>query len=362
MPRTVRLEVNGVDYGGWENVSITKSIEAIAAKFTISVSDLPTIFPINPGDACKLYADGQKIIDGYVDTAGANIDAGQHGITISGRDKTCDLVDCAATNPSQEFLNISFADLLTKLAAPFGIAVKVEIAGIDRFPKFSLQQETAFEAIERACRLRGVLPLRDGNGGIKVVSYGQKRATGGLILGENVKSADVTKDFTDVFSEYTVYGQQPGSDTIDGETAASSVGKAYDSTITRFRPCTIVAEGAVSLKGAQDRAEWEAAVRSARSTSVKISVAEWFQNTNGDLWDVNLLVPCDLPALDVAGDLLIKDLQFDLSPESGSTTLLTLTKKDAYLKQPDQKEDKDQVNKDGTAKKKKLSATKAPTA
>lgn len=340
--REIRLEVNGMDYTGWEEITVNKSIEAVSGKYSLKVSDLPDKFPIRPGDACKLFLNGKKIMDGYVDTAEADINSEDHSITITGRDKSADIVDCSATNPSQEFLNIGFAELLRKLAEPFGVSVTVNVPGLEKFKKFSLQQESAYEAIERACRLRGVFATATIDGDIVIDQYGVRRADVGLAIGQNVLTGSVTYDHTDRFSHYYVYGQQPGDDEVNGENSAQLVGTALDSDIKRFRPLVVVAEGAVNLAVAKQRAEWEAAVRAAKAVNTRITVQGWEQTQDGRLWDINELVPCDMPALGVTGEMLIKDVQFTINNSGGTITNLTLTKKNAYLKQPDQKDEEEE--------------------
>ena len=334
----IKLEINGSVFSGWEELSVTKSVEAICGKFELAVSDLAP-FPVVPGDTCTLTLEGHNQIVGYVDSVKASVGARNHGISVAGRDKTGDLVDCSAVHETQEFTNIEFKALMEKLAGPFGISVTV-IPALDPFPTFALQQETAFEAIERACRLRGVFPNADEKGNLIIAEFGKNKADSSLLLPGNILSADVSFDYTDRFSKYTVYGQQPGGEDLYGEAAAKPDGEATDAKITRYRPLIIVAEGGVSIDKAKQRAQWEAAVRAARSMTFNATVQGWTQTPGGRLWAVNELVSCAAQVLGVYGEMLVKELTFKCSNTGGTTTELALIRPDAYLKQPDLKAEK----------------------
>lgn len=329
----VQLEIGGTVYSGWEELTVSKSIEAIAGKFTLAVSSLDP-FPILAGDECKLSLDGEVVITGWVDSVAADIDSSNRTVSVSGRDKAGDLVDCSALNDSQEFNDISFKSLMEKLVAPFGLKVTV-IPSLEKFTKFALQQETVFSAIDRACKLRGVFPNSDNEGNIVFAEYGKTRSETGLALGQNVLSGSSSFDHTDRFRDYYVYGQQPGGENVYGDAAAKVDGKAKDSKIARYRPLIIVAEGAVNLGVAQQRAQWEAAVRAARAITLTVTVQGWKKAPDAGLWQVNEIVSCDLQQLGVGGDMLIKDLSYKISNGGGVTTEIGLTRPDAYIKQPD---------------------------
>lgn len=327
-----------MEYTGWEELSLSRSIEALAGAFSLKVSEL-TPLPIESGDKCELFLLDKKVLTGWVDTVTASAEAENHSIEIAGRDITGDLVDCSAKNESQEFGNITFKNLIESICKPFGTSVVIKVDGLDPFKKFALMQETAWEAIERACRLRGVFANTSVDGEVLIQNYGEVRAGMGLKLGANLLSATATYDLKDRFSEIKVYGQQPGDDETDGKGAASLEGTARDPNIKRYRPLIVMAESQVNNKVAQSRAEWEVAVRAARGTVFACEVQGWEQEP-GRLWAINEIVNCDAPELGVKNDLLIKEIEYKCSGTGGTTTAFTLTRADAYKKQPDLDEDK----------------------
>jgi prophage tail gpP-like protein len=59
----VTLTVNGADYGGWEEIRISRGMERIAGSFEFAVSERwpgqVRSRPIRPGDACSVQMMGE---------------------------------------------------------------------------------------------------------------------------------------------------------------------------------------------------------------------------------------------------------------------------------------------------------------
>lgn len=340
----IRIDIGGTTYTGWQEVEVVRAIDALAGRFRVRLTTIG-LFPLPRGREVEVYLDGQLIITGFVYTIEVDVDKGRHVITVSGRDKTADLVDADTLVPSQEVSGLTLREVVETIARPFGIQTVFEVTPSERFQKFAFQQETAFEAIERACRMRGVLPSSDENGNLVIRNYGSIRAATGLVMGENVLSATATYDDSNRFSAYYVFGQQPGSDDDeDEEAAAGPSGVARDLGMRRYRPKIIIAEASVDAGIAQARAEWEATTRAAKAATITVRVQDWVQS-NGDLWRENMLVPAYLPEHGVEGDMLVKEITYTLG-DDGTLTSLVLVRPDAYRKQPDVEAEENGVDKD----------------
>lgn len=329
----IQLNINGAAYEGWQRINVVRSLEALAGRFEVEVTDKRP-FPIPRGGFVELFLNENLIITGYTDSLEVGIDANSHTLRITGRDKTADLIDCSALVDSQEMNNASLQEIIEEVIAPFGINAQFEVAPSEVFKKFSFQQETSFEAIERACRLRGVFANSNEFGEIVIQQYGQKRAGDGLFMGKNILSARSTYNDQDRFSLYKVYGQQPGDDNTSPEASTGPEGEASDRGVSRYRPLIIMSEGAVDDALAQRRAEWEATVRAARAVSTNITVQGW-EDKNGNLWRENTLARCYLPESGIDNDMLIKEVMFNLDNENGEKCSMVLVRPDAYQKQPD---------------------------
>lgn len=341
----IQLNLNGTAYTGWTRLSLVRSVETISGRFDIDLTDKRP-FPVPRGGAVELFLYDNLIITGYTDTLQIDVAATEHGLSISGRDKTGDLVDCSALVESQEMINVTLREVVEAVIEPFGIKAIFETDPPEIFKKFSFQEETVFEAIERACRLRGVLASSNEKGEVVIQKYGQRRTNTGLALGVNVLSARATFNDADRFSVYKVYGQQSGDDDTGPDASTKPEGQARDLAVKRNRPKIIIAEGNVDNGIAQQRAEWEAAIRAARAVSVEVVVPGWTEVPGGNLWRENSLVRTTLEPLGIDGDMLIKEVGFTLDDRNGEKTRLMLVRPDAYEKQPDLKQEEEGIDKE----------------
>jgi prophage tail gpP-like protein len=336
----IKLKVNGREYAGWKTARVTRSIESVAGSFELGISERwshdADPWPILEEDECSLSIGSEVLITGYVDKRAPSFDATQHGLSISGRDKTGDLVDCSAVLTKWEYLNVSVLSFCKKVAEPFGISVTLQPGIIPSTSpkKLSIDPgDSAFEAIEKACRIAGLLPVSDGQGGLLLTRAGRARASTALVQGENILAASGEYDATGRFYTYKVLGQHKGTDEFSGEPAATVRGSATDLNVRRTSRVLLVRpEGNVTTEQAKQRAAWEATVRAARSGAVSVTVQGWTQG-NGALWPINTVVPVRSKMIGVDGDMLICAATYNIS-DSGSTTQLTLKSPGAFKPEP----------------------------
>jgi prophage tail gpP-like protein len=287
----VRLKVDGSLYGGWQQISIRRSMEYLCAAFDLTLTDrwagTSTARPIRPGAACTVLVDGTPIIAGYVDDANPTYTDRRHGITVSGRDLTGDLLDCSA--PSTQFSGRTLDQVAKALCKPYGIGVSsLTDVGAAFATLKNNEGDTVFETLEQAARIRAVLILSDGLGNLILSRAGTDRLSTALATGKNILECEARYSHRDRYSKYTVKGQTAGSNDWYGEDAAQPMGSASDSAITRYRPLTVLAESSVDKAAAAKRAEWERNVRFGRSRRLSYTVPGWF-HANG-LWEPNHLV------------------------------------------------------------------------
>ena len=189
--------------------------------------------------------------------------------------------------------------------------------------RFRIEEgESVFEAIDRMCRFRAVLPLSDGRGGLVLGGPSRSRASVRVERGFNILSASGTSSWLSRYSEYTLLGQQAGG--LDGFTAeqvAHVRTTARDSGVNRHRPLTIIGEQSQAEGEARARIQWEANVRSARSRSARVTVQGWRETPDGDLWAPGRLVYVADDWLGIDQDMLISATSQSLSSAGTLTTL-----------------------------------------
>lgn len=335
----VLLTVDGREWGGWKSYRINLGMQQLAGAFDLGLTERwagqAERRALRVGAPCTVHYDGQLLITGYLDSVAPSYDAEQHSLSVSGRDKTADLVDCSA--PPTQWIGRSLADVARELCAPFGIGV-IDQAGADA-PFRSLKPndgETVFEMLDQAARIRGVLLVTDGRGNLVITRAGHARAHDALVLGRNVLSGSGNFDLRDVFASYTLKGQQGGDDLLSGETAAAVTARASDTRIRRHRPLTLIADGPLDAAGARERVIWERNVRWGRSQSIGYSV-QGHRQSDGALWRPNMLVSVVDAYQFLAGEQrLITEVAYSLD-DRGERSDLTVMPREAFdlLEQPE---------------------------
>ncbi|MGL6223899.1 MAG: phage baseplate assembly protein [Steroidobacteraceae bacterium] len=346
MSEAIELLVDGKLYGGWMSASVNRAMNAAAGAFTLAVTDRWTpsaeVWAIEPGDLCELRVDGEVVITGFVDMVKPQFTKDGRSINVQGRDRSGDMVDCSAVHTPDQWKNIGLLKLAEILAKPFGIAVKADadLGGV--FPLVKLQQgETALEAINRHAKMRKVLLMPDGKGGILLTRTGSKRAAVPLIQGQNILSASGTLDWSERFSVYVVKGQASYREETDGKAESHAVATVNDAYMMRYRPLLVVNDTETSNATAKDRAVWEANTRLGKSAQAAITVQGWRQTPGGPLWEPNLLVPVEAPWLSLSGEMLISQVTFDIDDNGGTTTTLDIMPPQAFEPEaPDGKQKK----------------------
>jgi len=253
--------------------------------------------------------------------------SGSRNLTISGRDKTGDLVDCSILG-NNEFNNMTLEAIAKELIKPFGIKLVLFADTGKPFKKFTVSQgETVFEALERLAKQRELLLTSSPVGNLVIEKKGVIRASSELIEGINILAADVNFDNTERFSEYHVKSQSPG---LIGSTNDKTKGKglAKDNGIERYRPTLLISENPGDSDGAQKRAQWESSFKAAKGMEVAVSTQGWTQK-GGELWASNQTVHLDCRSIGLKQDLLIQRVRFELS-ENGKRTELELIRPDAF--------------------------------
>lgn len=337
MSRDVQLVIDGQRYGGWKGISIDRGIETACSAFDLSLTERwagqDVARPIRPGAECLLTVDGATVITGYVDDVAINHSATDHSVSVRGRDKTGDLVDCAAIHLTGAWANVTLLQIATDVARPYGVTVVSETDVGAPFPQWQIEEgETAWECIERAARMRGVLATTNDAGQLVLGRAGSSHIGAMLRLGENIKSASGTFTVRDRYSHYIVKGTMPGSDTTDPLQHTSPSATARDEGVTRYRPLVVVAEDNGDPAVLNTRAIWERNVRYGRATRIEVAVAGWYAGKT--LWAPNRLVRYEDSFMGVADDLLIASVRLSLDDQEGFMSALSLTRREAFDVEP----------------------------
>jgi prophage tail gpP-like protein len=333
---------------GWEGISITCSAEAFPRSFTVTASD-PSAgdpskglsFPSGPGVTCTVYIGKDVVLTGYVDRYTTSISPGQHTITLTGRGRCEDLVDCSADLDNSPGINGStfsasdLADAASKLCSAFGIPVKCipEDKGPALVPFTIWLGETPYEVIERVARYAGFLVYEDEHGTVILNRVGKQKMASGFTMPGNIESASCTLSVDQRFSKYTVVWNSVAQfnklDPILNDRA-----HAEDTSVRKPRPLIIVSEQYMpGIDLGQMRADWERNRRYGRSQAIHLTCDSW-RDSDKKLWQPNYLATIDAPALKITNaEWIIGTVTFR-KDNSGTHADLTLMPPDAFLPEP----------------------------
>ena len=334
----VRLEVDGKLYGGWTKIKITRGLDQLAGDFELEVTERwpgqEEIRFVSEGSACRVLIDDTPVITGYVDDVTISYDAGNHTVGVTGRDKTCDLIDCCP--PSTQLKNQTLAALAQTLCAPFGVAVVSEVSTPAMPATKTDEGDTVYDILHQHAQAAAVLLYTDGQGRLVIGRAGNKTAGAAVELGKNVLRCSYSASMKERYSLYTVKGQSAADDTWNGTAAAHPTGTAKDPFVSRHRPLTIIAEQEAHGVSAAQRAQWEANTRYGKGKSVTYTVNGWY---GGDiLWEPNQMIQVTDSLIPLDNKWLIVSVAWSMD-DGGWISALTIQPKSAYELIPVKKTD-----------------------
>ena len=323
---------------GWQEVRITVGIERVPPDFEVTYTERApggaTSVAV-PGQACTLQIGSDTVLTGYVDVVDEEISAARHQLRLTGRGRTEDLVDCAAVWQGAMFRNVTALDMAQRLAAAYGIPAVSGTPTMARLPVIMMNiGETAYEVIDRVCKLSGLLAFEQPDGSLLLTRVGSLQAASGFQEGRNVQRAGYRRSMDQRFSNYTVV--YPGNELL-GDTGAAvlSTYSYQDTHVPRFRQKYVeLLSNSMGVSLTEAQAKWERNRRWGRSHVVRLTADSW-RDLGGTLWTPNTLAEVDAPSVKVSrSQLLIGEVTFVKSLETGTTAEIELMPPQAFDVEP----------------------------
>jgi prophage tail gpP-like protein len=329
----INVKVNGKTFTAWDSMSIKKSLDKIADTFTLSlIPSSGDSIPVNvfPDDSIKIFLDDLELFSGYIDEISSSFDNGSHSVSVSGSESTNDLVKNSLESPL-EWKNKKADAIIKSICSRFGINFS-NPAGVSvgaPIPLFSAEPgRSAFDAIQKVCRLKYLIPVSDGLGNITLFNIKDVRHGPELEQGKNLLSGSSKISTSDRHSKYTVLGT--------GQAKKKIQASVTDDDIQRYTPLVIIDSSAMTLRAVSSRAQWEARVRAAKGISFDCGVSGWRMDDE-NLWKPGLLCKITAPSLFLSTGkyFLVSEatLKYD---GSGTSTDITLCIKDLFSPEPEE--------------------------
>jgi prophage tail gpP-like protein len=343
----VTLMVGGKKWTGWEHVEIHRSIKDLAGSFELGITLAPDQDPTvvcPPMSLCAIGYGDQVVLAGAVDKVSVMLSASGHDLTLTGRGRAGDLVDCSVL-PPWEYTNIGLDQLVGRLVAPFGMTASVQAPVGAIFDRFTISPgETVHAAISRACKMRSLLPTSDAAGNLLLTQGGKGgRSPVGLSCPGNILGGTAEFDGSRQYSHTQVLAQREGQHEANSDAAAAPSATVSDSAVSRYRPKVVLAEQQGDGAAVGDRAQWQQACARAKGIKGEVTVQGWCAGDDGPLWTPGWTVKVDAPILGLVGDYLLEEVAFELG-YGGTLTALYLVHPQSYA--PNATDDSDDVEED----------------
>ena len=341
-PDQATLIIDGGQFTGWLDVSVTRGIEIMPSHFTFAMTDpddvTKSVMTGAPGKQFQLLLGADLVMTGYIDRYNPFLRPGARGVGIQGRSLCQDLVDCSVDEtklPGMQISGGSLADIATKVAQPYGVVVKSASTGKNLpIPQMNVNLgERPYQLIERIARYEAILVHDDETGALVLDSVGSTQMASGAVEGVNVEAASVSLAMDQRYSDIAVY--QITNWTAFDIASLPTPATSHDPTVPRYRRLVLASEQvAPGLNLAQQRADWEKARRYGRSQALSVTLDCW-RDSAGTLWRPNALMSVDVPHCRLTGlNWLIAQVTFRRSGRNGTRAELILMPPEAFQVEP----------------------------
>jgi len=355
----ISIKVNDKYFRDWNNLLVTKELESVAGSFEFNlVSTGSDWLPLLEGDQIEIFHKRTPLITGFVDYIGPDLDAEDRTIIVSGRDNTCDLVDCTYDGNKTEFKGVHRIDAIAReLISQFNMDLVSQLDATPALKNFKYDPgEKIWDALERAASQTGVLFQPSGDGRLLLTMLPDVTESVWLVEGEKLLSCYANYDNSSRFSHYSMIAELPsteketsydpesdpdasaGDDELDiadrreVKNPQTIIKFARDENVRRYRPLTLIADSKMTPNACQDAINWEMSVRAARAFEASAIVQGW--DYNGKPWLPNTIIKVHSPKNEIYElDLLITSVTYTFD-EDGTTTSLSLAKANAYQPKP----------------------------
>lgn len=373
--RRIALKIDGKVIDRWVRVELVHDMAELSASFELTVHDDERAVgtwpwttvpgdaePMNWGRKAELLIDGKPWLIGWIDDVGPDASEQQSYVTISGRDLTCDLVDCPPDpRGKHEYKNIMLDEFARKICKPFGLKVKCDVDIKPAFDKCTVEAgETALSCLAKYAKQRAVIITTDRVGTVLITRSGKEKAVDDIMFPGNVTRVRACWSARERFSDYFVKGQSeknggrrpaqaalsvddepldepaeqpaPATDSpLDkpGGAGAHVMGHARDPEVTRWRPHISMSRTKAKDVDAQKQAEWEMRTRRAKGDKMDYAYRGIAGGPEQKPWKMNTVAFVEDDYAGVSSEQLIAGVAITYD-ERGEMTRLRVTGRETY--------------------------------
>jgi len=345
--KLISLKIGANNYYGWESVDAARALNIASGHFSMSVSNLAMdLTEIRPGVECSVWYGDNVVMTCLIDEVSVDYDAHSHKVTVSGRSKTKDLIDCSALTTGSFKSDISPLEIAEKLAGDYNIPVKAyNLDWIKKFNgKFTVEPngETVFSALEKLAELEQFSITDNEKGELVLFRIDKKTAKDSGNTIRHVLADDETNNVlhgaysqkeNDTYRTIEVRGQSKGNDQVFGKQVSNNSARHVNKNVTRNRTLIIQSQAEVTKDEMQNLANWEQAHRIGQAETWSYKLQGW--RGENSLWRPGEMVTVlDDFLFSGESQLLIEEVAYSVSNNDGTLVNLKLVNFDAYAYKP----------------------------
>jgi prophage tail gpP-like protein len=326
----VTVVAGGSEFTGWETVQITAGIKDPVRSFSLTVAEAQGDWVLPPNMPVQILANGSLMLNGFVDVYNPQHNGGSatHHVSITGRGKGCDAVDCSAQHETGRFEDKDLLQIANELDVHgIGFTTNADLKTIDIAQLNPGEKTIGF--LQELARSRKLNLMGKADGSIEIYKPQGARHAGALRLGINIQSGNANLSAHQKFSDYIGKGQNTLGVT---EQELRPEAKVKDSTVSRYRPLTMTLNEEATPELLEERMRWEAKRRQGLSVKASITTQSW-RDGAGIPWEPGFLVYTSDSILKIEQDMLIERCVWkhgSAPSDSHSSTELSLVDPKAY--------------------------------
>ena len=332
------ITVSNANYTEFKSFTVSRSVDDVCGSFNIEISR-PVDNPFKTGVTIDIVIDDNRLMRGKIYNVKPRGDAKTDNIIISGRDITGDIIDSTVPDEAKVFTgSLTIQDIAHRIMVSLGLPILTVNATGSPIEPFTEDEiiscetgSTVDEFLQDYCRKRQLFINTDSEGRLVFfkgtgVNEGNKIVNLEKDDNNNAKSWDVDYNISERFHKYICKVQ----DEEDYQESVDISGQAIDTEIEEGRELEFILEEAGTQQECTNRAIEESNIRRARAFEATYVVQGFEDKT---LWAVNQLVDINDFFGDVKGIFFLKAVEYKLDIDTGRTTKLVFTNRDAYTLQ-----------------------------
>jgi prophage tail gpP-like protein len=311
------------------NFSLEKSIENFCGSFSFTITQsTANRLGVRQGSRIVIDIADETVFTGLVEAIEHNQGFNQHSITISGRDKTAELIDSYIL-PKQYKQN-DFIKLMRIVLDDNGYKnIRIE-SDIRTLPKLlgnsfvAEKDQKIFDFFDKLARLLNVILITDAYGDILITREGADLAVGGVNLtsgGINALSSSLSVDSNETYKYIRIIGSQKTDNSK--KRLKQKVEFTDERASTKKRLIVSIGNNA-NRQTLESVANWYMAVKRGKGARYNTEVQGFLTNiTSGILWQPNTILLLKDQANNINGSFLIQGVNYS-QDSSGSKTSLSV--------------------------------------